>query len=369
LVSTQKAYIILIPIAITLTFSNLLIIIFLSAFLALLLINQTLQAHLYFKRTKSESINSQTYPFLLSFLIVWIVKIIYDALSFLYFKGYLHSISKVLEGLSLFFLSQEPRSIGGSIQAAMQLPYMLQQVIRSLRLMSLLCFIAISLIIIFWGIYILRCEYKHEYSYNISVLIFYLVNFGLTTLFYMASLSNVNYWDMFGILLLYTQVLSTPLALSVVINYLIKNSKDGKASLHNWGRRFALFFITFTSLTALLQTVIYPSGGSLTLMEFRSYGQYYYYKKNFLSILEYSATYINIKVLDDTILAQNIYLFSRTGILQPLNVFTDYLISSHKANIIKQFEMTGDVIYNCASYKSILKDEMLYIINAIGICN
>jgi hypothetical protein len=176
-------------------------------------------------------------------------------------------------------------------------------------------------------------------------------------LFYIATLSPVEFWDTFGIFLFYIFTPSLLLALTVIIKDLIKGTKEKNS--FRWRRMLILSFLLFISLTSLLQIAIYPSGGSLTLVEFRSYGQYYYYKKELVSFMMHVPVDMNVEVLDDSILAQNIELFSKIGSLPPLRVVTGYLPSNLRTYIIDQFQTEDDVVYSCTQHQMILRDKII----------
>jgi hypothetical protein len=68
---------------------------------------------------------------------------------------------------------------------------------------------------------------------------------------------------------------------------------------------------------------------------------------------------MNVEVLDDSILAQNIELFSKIGSLPPLCVITGYLPSDLKTYVIDQLQTEGNVVYNCAQYQMILRGKII----------
>jgi hypothetical protein len=352
----RKSHILSILITIVLVNSNALTLIFLSTFLILLLSSQFIFR--IFSRSAKLKENPRTNTILLLSLCVWSIKIIYDTLSFLYFKGYMDNISRIFQGLYSFFSEPFYNPVGGSLKLSVQLPSLVSFAIGSLRLISFLSFVVISLITTFYAFYILARRYKQEkLVYSYSILLFYLVSLGVTTLFYIATLSSVQFWDMFGIFLLYIFTPSLLLALTTVIKDLIKRTEEENLSRL---RRMLIFFLLFVSLTSLLQIAIYPSGGSLTLVEFRSYGQYYYYKKAPILFMTHVPNNINIEILDDSILAQNIELFSKIGSLPSIHTITNYLPSNLKAYIIDQFQAKSDIVYNCMQYRMvILRDKML----------
>jgi len=70
---------------------------------------------------------------------------------------------------------------------------------------------------------------------------------------------------------------------------------------------------------------------------------------------------MNVEVLDDSILAQNIELFSKIGSLPPIYVITGYLPSDLKPYVIDQLQTEGNVVYNCAQYQMILRGNKIIL--------
>jgi hypothetical protein len=176
-------------------------------------------------------------------------------------------------------------------------------------------------------------------------------------LFYIATLSPVEFWDAFGIFLLYIFTPSLLLTLTVIMKDLMKILRE-RTHL-SIKKMFILSSLLFISLTSLLQVAIYPSGGSLTLVEFKSYGRYYYYKKELTLFVMHIPAGMNVEVLDDSILAQNIVLFSKIGSLPSLRIFIGYLSPDFKTYIINCFQTEGNIVYNCAEYQIVLKDKII----------
>jgi len=214
-------------IAIALVNSNILVLIFLSIFLILLLGKQFLFRTKRDIRLKRE--HSWINVLLLS-LCLWIAKIIYDTFSFLYFEGYIDGISRMLRGFYSFFSMPFYHPIGGSLHPAVQMTQSVQLTAESLRLTSFLCLVIISLISTFYAFFniIWRKGEQRAFDFSRSLLLFYLINLGITTLFYIATLSPIGFWDDFGIFLLYMFTPTLLLALAVIAKDLIKGGKEKK---------------------------------------------------------------------------------------------------------------------------------------------
>lgn len=342
-------------IAISLVNSNMLVLIFLSVFLILLLANEFLFSVIRNIRIKREP---SFINVVLPSLGLWIAKIIYDTYSFLYFQGYIGGAERMLQGLHSFFSMPPYRSVGGSIQSPVQLPQTIQYAVKSLRLFSFLCFMIISVFSTFYTFYVFwKRRNQNSFDFSDSLLLFYLISLGLTTLFYIATLSPIEFWDQFGIFLFYHFTSSLLLALAVIFKDLIKRVVEKNSSRYRI--KIVLFFLLFVSLISLLQIAIYPSGGSLNLVEFRTYGQYYYHKKHLILFLRHASSGVSVKVLDDSILAQNIEMFSKIGSLPHLNVEKDYFPSGLKTYQISRLQKEGNVVYNCVQYQIILIEKII----------
>jgi hypothetical protein len=121
--------------------------------------------------------------------------------------------------------------------------------------------------------------------------------------------------------------------------------------------RTILFVVRLTDFSSANNHI--PLGGFLTLVEFRTYGRYYYYKKHFILFLRHASAGINVKVFDDSILAQNIEMFSKIGSLPHLSIENDYLPPSLKTFMISRIQIEGNVIYNFAQYQIILRGKII----------